>query len=229
MMLIGLSGKAGHGKDSVADILVEHFGAIKFSMSDALYKEVAENFCVDEELLKDRLTKDKRLAALTRSSSISKEFDDLLCLRGFGWNEWLSPRVVLQLWGTEYRRNNYGENYWVNRADVALKFAMERVVLDFLNGKRNEVPIFVNTSIRFHNEVDWIRRNGGELWRVVRTNSPTLSDPDAEGHVSEKLPGLMPCDRLIINGGSLADLTTAVHLLMQGGQVVDTRPDGKEE
>ena len=59
MILIGLAGHAGSGKDSVADYLVSRYGFVKSSFSDALYREVAAAFGLpDESLLRDRATKE---------------------------------------------------------------------------------------------------------------------------------------------------------------------------
>ena len=73
-------------------------------------------------------------------------------------------RHLWQWWGTEYRRGQ-DDQYWLKR----------------MQEKLNQIPetsiVFI-TDVRFENEADLIRNQGGEIIRVVRSEAP-----DATGHV----------------------------------------------
>jgi dephospho-CoA kinase len=59
VLIIGLAGKAGTGKDTIADYLVRKYGFVKFAFSDALYQEVQDAFGLeDQDLLRNRDTKE---------------------------------------------------------------------------------------------------------------------------------------------------------------------------
>ena len=45
--LVGLTGLAGSGKDTVANIMATHFGYRKFAFADPLYLEIADAFEVE--------------------------------------------------------------------------------------------------------------------------------------------------------------------------------------
>lgn len=50
-MLVGISGKAGSGKDTVADLLVKEFSFVKVGLADPLKRIVRDVFCFTEEQL----------------------------------------------------------------------------------------------------------------------------------------------------------------------------------
>ena len=50
-MIIGISGKAGSGKDTVADILAKEFGFVKCGLADPLKRIAREVFCFTDEQL----------------------------------------------------------------------------------------------------------------------------------------------------------------------------------
>jgi hypothetical protein len=60
---------------------------------------------------------------------------------------------LLQWWGTEYRRNNFGENYWVDKM-----FASIPANLD----------IALVSDVRFPNEGDGVKQRGGYCVNVQR-------------------------------------------------------------
>lgn len=182
MVILGLSGKAGAGKDSVADYLVRRYGFVKFSFSDALYREVAEAFGLeDESLLRDRATKEIQTKRLALCNCADKRFVDLM-LAGKSdvvsavalLEAALSPRQVLQWWGTEYRRAQ-DPDYWVKQAQ------------DFVFGVRGLFRYpemapqhFVNTSVRFPNERGWIRSFGGNVWHIHRDGVDSVAEHQSE-------------------------------------------------
>lgn len=67
-----------------------------------------------------------------------------------------SPRWVLQLWGTEYRRRSrYGhDSYWLDKVRVLIL--------------ANPQTHYVITDVRFKNEADFVEEMGGLLVRIRR-------------------------------------------------------------
>ena len=76
-------------------------------------------------------------------------------------------RVLLQVWGTELRRDLFDRDYWVKH----LILKMNRV----------RTPLVVVTDVRFPNEANAIIERGGILARVIRSEMHTPAD----GHRSE--------------------------------------------
>lgn len=201
--LIGLTGFAGAGKDTVADILCEEYGFVKFSFSDALYREVADAFGASVAFLQDRNEKEKPQAALALINCDDARFiGRVLLTENCPLIEIPSkleaprkPRDILQLWGTEYRRAD-DPDYWVKRAQ---EFAAQPFY-DSCAG-------LVNTSVRFANEADWIS-SVGEIWCVRRQGHGPVN-----GHVSEKE---QPHSLVIQNDGTIEDLRLAVARIFYG-------------
>lgn len=112
MMLIGLSGFARSGKDTVADYLVENYGFTKLAFADpmreALYR--LNPFITVAEMLRVPL-----------ASAVD----------GLGWEQLKvdSPdiRPLMQRLGTEVGRNMFGQDFWVEQA-IKRASAYDRVV-----------------------------------------------------------------------------------------------------
>lgn len=81
-----------------------------------------------------------------------------------------SPRRILQVWGTEYRRQSqFGyDNYWLEKAHQVIK--------------ENPNQDFAFSDCRFTNEANFIEEIGGVLVRIVR---PALKDSLVVSHSSE--------------------------------------------
>jgi len=86
----------------------------------------------------------------------------------FFWNKPYSDPVrrLLQWWGTDFRRAE-DPDYWVNMTE---RYALKQ---------EPRIPVF--TDVRFPNEADMIRRNGG---LIVRVQAPP--------EVREKRLGMVP-------------------------------------
>ncbi len=137
-MIIGLSGYAQTGKDTVAQHLVEHYGFTRIAFADPIREAL---YALDPFITDIQELSHMRLQWLV---------DKL------GW-EFLkqdSPQVrtMLQRLGTEVARDQWGENFWV---DLAMK-------------KATGIANVVITDVRFPNEYDAIIANGGEVWRVEK-------------------------------------------------------------
>jgi hypothetical protein len=192
MRMIGLAGWGGTGKDTVADILVADHGYTKFSFSDALYKEVSDAYGVPVAWLQDRAIKEVPQAQL--APILCKDENFVLCLEKLrspvvNALDGLSPREVLQWWGTEYRRAQ-DPSYWLKRSDETVAKAQSQRM--------------VNTSVRFENELDFIRKYGGEVWCIQR------NVPRPNGHAAEKGIGTEHADRVVMNLGSIEELRALV-------------------
>jgi len=66
----------------------------------------------------------------------------------------------------------------------------------------------VITDVRFENEAQWIRRQGGKLVRIVRSDIPVIE------HVSETEQKNIACHYEIVNNGTVQDLHTTIEDLI---------------
>ncbi len=92
-MIIGISGKIGTGKTTLAKLLEEMLGAECYSLGGLLKQEVAERFDFDLGLCYSQSGKDTHIL-----------HPDLL-------NGCMSVREILQWWGTDVRRRE-DSMYW---------------------------------------------------------------------------------------------------------------------
>lgn len=174
--LVALTGLAGSGKDTVADILVAHHGFIKLAFADALRKEVSEAFAIAPDYLTQRETKEHPISALAIDHCLDPAF--VKCMSQVFAIAGLSPvllsaprsaRQILQWWGTEYRRAQDAD-YWTTQADNSI----------FVHQHAGHTR-FVISDCRFENEARMVRMLEGSIWQVVR---PGIA-PVQGSHVSE--------------------------------------------
>jgi hypothetical protein len=156
--IVGLMGVKGAGKDTCASYLVSHFGFTRLSFAEGVYQETAAAFGVPVELLGRRETKETPLAQLCLQRCSDPAFVRAALQSGVRNDDTSmhaprSPRWVLQLWGTEYRRA-MNENYWLDRVRARIADSPGQS--------------FVITDVRFLNEARLVRSIGGKLVRVRR-------------------------------------------------------------
>lgn len=145
-MILGVTGFIGSGKDTIADYLCTFHGFKRLSFASSLKDAVAAVFGWDREYLE----------GTTKASRAWREQVDPW------WAERLSmpsltPRWVLQYWGTEVCRNNFHQDIWVSSVE---------------NKLRNERDNVVITDCRFANEVAAIKSVNGITIRVERGEKP---------------------------------------------------------
>lgn len=141
-MIIGVCGLIGSGKGTVADYLVEAHGFTKLSFADALKDAVAVLFSWDRALLEGD----------TEESRAWREKPNDFWSGIFGRE--ITPRYILQVFGTECMRNGFHDDIWVN------------LVKEKLLAEPNQN--FVIPDTRFLNEMEMIRSLGGQIWEVER-------------------------------------------------------------
>ncbi len=194
--LVALTGLAGSGKDTVADVLVQHHGFIKLAFAEALRAEVSAAFSFDLAHLTQRETKEHPISALALDRCLDPGFlirmqDALLTLGHINNREDIrelapvfsaprSPRQILQWWGTEYRRAQ-DPDYWITRTHQAIAILVEC-------GRDR----FVLSDCRFENEAALVRRLQGSIWQVVRPGiAPVLGAHVSETEGNQFLPQVL--------------------------------------
>ena len=197
-MIIGLTGAAGSGKDSVADILVAEHGFQRIAFAGCLYEEVSTAFNVPVDCLKIRETKEKLSFRLSLGHCMDGDFARVVRDIRHGGNRPIghssipySPRQILQWWGTEYRRAQC-KTYWIDKVrDRILSCATEQD--------------WVVTDVRFQNEADLVQELGGQLGLVLRPGVEPVVN-----HVSEEFWQTCSPDIVIENDGTIDDLMADV-------------------
>lgn len=145
-MIIGISGFQGSGKDTIADYLQNIYGFKRDSFAGTLKDAVAAVFGWDRELLEGR----------TKESRAWRETVDPWWSTRLNMPN-LTPRLVLQLWGTEVARKSFHDDTWIASLENKLVKAHNDIVI---------------TDVRFPNEIAAVRNAGGTVIRVVRGPEP---------------------------------------------------------
>ena len=145
-MIIGIAGFQGAGKDTVADYLQNIYGFKRDSFAATLKDAVAAVFGWDRELLEGRTTE----------SRAWREQTDLWWAKRLNMPD-LTPRLVLQQWGTEVARRSFHDDTWIASLENKLTKAHNDIVI---------------TDVRFPNEILAVKNAGGVVIRVVRGPDP---------------------------------------------------------
>lgn len=96
-------------------------------------------------------------------------------------------RPIYQWWGTEFRRNIFGKDYWTTKLLNKVMWA-------------TDTDIIVVPDVRFVNEAEVLRNINASIIRVIRPELPY--DP----HDSETEMGRIKMDTIIDNSGDLKQL-----------------------
>jgi len=206
-MIIGIVGWMGAGKDTVADQLIEN-NYKRMSFAGPLKDAVAAVFGWDREMLE----------GATKESRQWREKIDQWWAERLGIPE-LTPRWVLQQWGTEVCRSSFHDDIWIASLENKLRSHTDDIVI---------------SDCRFPNEIAAVKNAGGQIWWVQRGPLPewyptaVMANSGNEAayykmtqvgiHASEWAWVKGGIDKIINNNGTLADLTEHVNLLLAKDQ-----------
>lgn len=195
MKIIAICGLIGSGKDTVADYLCNFHQYKRDSFASTLKDAVACVFGWDRELLEGR-TKYSR--------DWREQIDDW-------WAERLSipnltPRWVLQNWGTEVCRHGFHDDIWIASLENRLRNSKDNVVI---------------TDCRFQNEIKAlkaanaliirIKRGAEPEWFTTATTTPELMSLHyPKIHSSEYSWVQTNFDDVIDNNGTIEELYTKI-------------------
>jgi len=213
-MIFGISGLINSGKDTIADYLVNTHEFRRVSFADSLKDAIAVIFNWDRTLLEGR----------THESRVWRETKDQWWSDRLGIAN-LTPRWVLQHWGTEVCRVGFHNDIWIASIENKLRQTKDNIVI---------------TDCRFANEIAAIKKAGGITLRVTRGPNPDWYDsavslnkgPKHIGwaiakdrllktniHASEYSSVGLDYDAVVENNGSIMDLHSKINDLLQVHQV----------
>jgi hypothetical protein len=159
-MIIGVCGFIGSGKDTIADYLTNFHGFRRESFANSLKDAVAHVFSWDRTMLEGR-TKQAR----EWREQVDPWWADRLNMPN------LTPRWVLQYWGTEVCRKAFHDDIWI----AALE-----------NKLRNSKDDIVISDCRFPNEIKSIKESGGIVIRVKRGPDPEWYNDAADMNAGDR-------------------------------------------
>jgi hypothetical protein len=160
-MIVGLVGFIGAGKGTVADLLVERHNFFKESFANSVKDSCAAVFGWDRAMLEGD----------TPESRAWREQPDQWWSDKFGKE--FSPRLALQLMGTEAGRDVFHPDLWVHTV-------LRRCEQAPYNN-------YVIADVRFPNEINAIKDSGGVVIRVRRGDDPEWFTLARECNVYNKL------------------------------------------
>ena len=149
-MIIGICGFIGSGKDTIADYLMNIHQFRRESFANALKDAISMVFGWDRDMLEGR----------TRQSREWRERVDPWWAKRLNMPD-LTPRWVLQYWGTEVCRRAFHDDIWIAALENKLRSSNDDIVI---------------SDCRFPNEINSIKAAGGIVVRVVRGVEPDWYD-----------------------------------------------------
>ena len=145
-MIIGFVGLIGAGKDTAADYLVNFHGFRRDSFANTLKDAVSNVFGWDRTLLEGRTTQ-----AREWREQVDPWWAERLNMPK------LTPRWVLQYWGTEVCRQGFHDDIWIASVENKMRKTTDNIVI---------------SDVRFPNEIKAIHNAGGIVIRVKRGDDP---------------------------------------------------------
>ena len=188
IQVIGISGYARSGKDTIAEKLAE-VGYVRGSFADAIREAVyklnpsvaATGVCAKDEPGERLWLEPVPLQTL---------------VNWYGWeNTKAEPDVrrLLQVFGTEVGREMFGDNIWIDYLFDSLPDGAKVVIPD----------------VRYPNEAKAIEDMAGKVWRVERDGVMAINS-----HISDSALDDYTFSDILLNDGTVKDLYKKVDALL---------------
>lgn len=162
--LIGLTGYAGTGKDTVRKILEEH-GFIGLAFADPIremLRTLMQGAGICSGYMDDRALKEEIIPHLGVS------YRHMAQTLGTEWGRSLQPDLWLRLAG----RNM---DSYIGAGELL-----------------SDIPVrFVVSDVRFEDEADWIRERGGVIWQINRPGATPVRAHASEEGIAQIKPDMV--------------------------------------
>lgn len=184
--IIGVSGRIGNGKDTVAEYLQSAYGFknVKFArkLKDSVY--ILNPYV--------RVTGLSVLARLGFENTTFVRFQDLIdCVGEEDAKLEEEVRRLYQVFGTDVGRVQYGEDFWVEQMELP-----------------NDSNVVIS-DLRFDNEAEFVKSKGGSIWNVTRDTESTSNHVSETGLCSEYI------DVELDNNSTIEDLYTKIDNILK--------------
>jgi hypothetical protein len=181
--LVGIIGRAQHGKSTLGEFLVQSHGYNQVAFADALRAMMMQLNPI--------------IHATGDDGKPFIRYSEMLDLMGYEETKrYPEARRLLQVLGTEVVRDMLGDNAWVD--------ALDKTIFD----DEKDEDRYVITDVRFPNEAEYVMRNKGILVKVVRPNYDNHVD---QTHPSEAMVDTLPYDYLITNSTTISELGSSMN------------------
>ena len=236
-MIIGINGYSGSGKDTAGIIIQYLQSETKIPLKTVLAKAPNHEWWLEERSgweIKKWAGKLKDIASMLtgipKHNFEDQEFKKTLLGPEWGtvtlnplnsipvfadieFNSLITVREFLQTLGTDAIRDNLHENTWVNAlmADYKPKKVMNKsgFFVDDVMSK------WIITDTRFPNEAEAIKKADGIIIRIERPGVKPINP-----HPSETSLDKWDFDYVIVNDGSLADLTKKIKKVLKDSKIL---------
>lgn len=169
-MIIGICGLIGSGKNTAAEYFIEHHGFRQDSFATPLKDAVSVIFGWDRTMLEGSTAESRAWR-----ETVDEWWAERLGAPG------LTPRWVLQQWGTNVLREHFHDDIWIASLERRLSNANDNVVI---------------TDLRFPNEFAALRRAGAVTIHVQRGSEP---DWFTAAKTLNTIPAVSPVAREALN------------------------------
>jgi len=193
-MIIGVCGFIGSGKDTIADYLVNFHEFRRESFASTLKDAVAAVFGWDRTMLEGR-TKEAR----EWREQVDPWWAERLAMPT------LTPRWVLQYWGTEVCRKAFHDDIWIASLENKLRNSKDHVVI---------------SDCRFPNEISSIKNAGGQIVWVQRGQLPDWYQTAVDANQGSNV-ALNELKRLKIHASETAWVGTKFDLILDNNGTID--------
>lgn len=192
-MIIGICGFIGSGKDTAADYLVNFHEFRRESFAASLKDAVSSIFGWDRTLLEGR----------TKESREWREVKDEWWSNRLGRD--ITPRWVLQYWGTEVFRKNFHDDIWIASVENKIRTSKDNIVI---------------TDCRFPNEISSIKNTGGKIFWVKRGSLPEWYDLAIQANAGSNF-AIQELKRLKIHASETSWVGTKFDAVIDNNGTVD--------
>jgi hypothetical protein len=193
-MIIGVCGFIGSGKDTIADYLVNFHEFRRESFASTLKDAVASVFGWDRTMLEGR-TKEAR----EWREQVDPWWAERLSMPT------LTPRWVLQYWGTEVCRKAFHDDIWIASLENKLRNSKDHVVI---------------SDCRFPNEISSIKNAGGQIVWVQRGILPEWYEVAVDANRGSNV-ALNELKRLKIHASETAWVGTKFDAIIDNNSTID--------